>query len=591
MKRIFALLLVFHMALGAWAQVTITASTDKTELTANDQLLLTIQISGAIGEPTLPTLSAFNVYFVQQRQSIHNSQKMSVYQYVLTPRIRSGTAVIEPITFQYKGKKYQSAPIDIRIYRDEVPSAASPATSAGTAAGVSGPAVTAAPATGKHSFLEDKFASLAYEHRNQKFFIISAVNNPHPYVNESITLSVRFYYRDRVEDTGYFEPACSNAFIEATTQKSGSQEIDGKTYYYREQRYRIMGAAPGQAVIGAATLVYRPVVVTSTLFGTIETVGSPQEISTEPVRLTIEPLPSNRPDSFYGSVGTSSYTFQSTAEPRQVAVGEAIDWTATVSAVSPLKPTRDLTFPPVEGFKSNPVSPVLGQGATASLNTKTFKTVLIPSATGIYTLPALEWSYFNPISKKYHTLTTEPISITVVAAAQTPDLLDFSNAPAADKGIKSLHKDIFYVKDSYGPAPSLLARLSAWRFVNAVMLLLLGACVLFASFGKQSLAKKKIFLTAKNRLKKAKAYTEVAEAVSVYLHQKFNINTGSLPLKEIVACLIRAGVRPASAESFSLLWQRLEAARFAPDEPNNQSRMDLSSQALDVLTLMEEETK
>jgi len=154
-----------------------------------------------------------------------------------------------------------------------------------------------------------------------------------------------------------------------------------------------------------------------------------------------------------------------------------------------------------------------------------------------------------------------------------------------------LRQDVHYLKTTQAPPPLWLARLAKWKAGNIVALVFLGICTLFALFGKKSLNQKKAFLAAKSRLKKASIHTEIADTVSDYLQQKFQINTGSLPLKEVVATLNKKGVRKATTESFLLLWQRLDAARFAPAELNTQSTMDLSVQALDILNLIEEETK
>ena len=83
----------------------------------------------------------------------------------------------------------------------------------------------------------------------------------------------------------------------------------------------------------------------------------------------------------------------------------------------------------------------------------------------------------------------------------------------------------------------------------------------------------------------------MADAVSDYLQQKMKISTGSLPLKSIGTALQKHGITPATAEAFSLLWQRLDAARFAPGAPGAQSARELARQAQDILKLLEEETK
>ena len=75
------------------------------------------------------------------------------------------------------------------------------------------------------------------------------------------------------------------------------------------------------------------------------------------------------------------------------------------------------------------------------------------------------------------------------------------------------------------------------------------------------------------------------------MQEKLKISTGSLPLKSILAALKERGVKPSTAEAFSLLWQRLDAARFAPSGHGAHSATNLSTQAQDVLKLLEEECK
>ena len=64
MKRIIALLSIICFPTLLGAQVNLTAFTDKTDLALDDELTLTVQVSGASGTmvmPQLPSLPAFNV--------------------------------------------------------------------------------------------------------------------------------------------------------------------------------------------------------------------------------------------------------------------------------------------------------------------------------------------------------------------------------------------------------------------------------------------------------------------------------------------------------------------------------------------------
>ena len=604
-KTVLLFLLFLNLAIGAAAQVMLSATVDKTALTLDDELTLTVRVSGVSGNlimPQLPSLPAFNVYSREVEQNTINGKTVLMFRYTMLPRF-VGQTTIGPVTFTYQGMTYKTEPIEIRIYRNgstaqnALPSSpAASATSAGQPSGNAPQTFTVQQPDPHLPPLEAALAKQAYALGAQPFFMVAAVSNKNPYVNQEFTLAIRFYYSRSFYDAPYQKPSVSNIFLEDAGSAEGTQTIDGTLYRYQEQRYTLMGAAPGPAMIGAATVSYHtgtsPLSALDRLFGGA-IISEEKKAMSAPISLQIRALPANPPDSFYGAVG-QGYTFQAKAQPQQVEAGEAVNLTATVRGASNLKPTRDLQFPSIDGFKNYPAASTAGTGTTsagAPRTYKTFKTVLVPAASGIYTIPSLEWSYFNPYTGRYHTLSTEPITITVTPASKAASSFDFSAAQPATNGIQTLGQDVNYLKTTYAPQKTWLAQLSTWKLINALCLGLVACCVLFASFGRKSLARKKAFLTAKARLKKATASTQVAEAVAAYLQQKLKINTGSMPLRDITHALNQKGVRPATGESFALLWQRLDTARFAPTELAEQSTLDLAAQALDVLSLIEEETK
>ncbi|MBR4592072.1 MAG: BatD family protein, partial [Elusimicrobiaceae bacterium] len=363
---------------------------------------------------------------------------------------------------------------------------------------------------------------------------------------------------------------------------------------YQEQRYQLTAVAPGKASIGPASVRYKtgssPLSALDRLFGG-SSVSAEQTVWSAPITLSVQELPAGQPASFYGAVGTG-YTLRAEASPQQVQAGEAVNLTVTVKGPGNLKSTQNLQFPTLPGFKNYPAAPESGKiPGHNRLGYKTFKTVLVPEASGQYTIPALTWSYFNPENKSYKTLQTNPIELTVTPAAQAETGFNFNKNDSMGSGFQTLTNDIAYLKTSYSPAPTPLVRLSLLTWLNGAFLSLVILGMLFAAIGKKSLEQKKSFLMAKAKLRKASSCQATADALSVYLQHKFKIATGSLPLKNILMQLTRAGVTPATAQAFSLLWQQLEAERFAPTGANPSDSVHLSSQALDVLKLIEEETK
>ncbi len=604
MKKVFLSVLFFSLAAAAWAQVSITARVNKTALTLDDELTLSVEINGASGNmmmPSLPSLPAFNVYSREIIQNTLNGKTTTSFRYTLMPRF-VGKATIGAIRFTHNGKTYQTDPITVNIYRNAqgVQNAQPAATTAKAVStgNYDSAVVKKAPQKADPNLppLERSLANQAYARGDENYFLVAAVSDVNPYVNETVSLAVRFYYNRPFYDAPYQKPSTSDIFMEEAGSSQGTQSIGGVLYRYEEQRYLLTAAAPGKAVIGPATVRYMtgssPLSALDRLFGG-SLVQAEETAQSEPITLQVRALPTDgKPKSFYGAVG-DGYTLTAQADRTEVEAGEAVTLTITVKGPGNLKPTADLQLPAIDGFKMYSTQATSGSVPASNgqiRGYKVFKTVLVPVASGIYTLPAVAWSYFNPAEKAYKILKTEPIQLKVSPSTKTGAGIDFGAADPSN-GFQTLGKDISYLKTTHAPAPGLLARLSTWQTLNWLMLAVLALSVLFASVGRKSLAQKRAYAAAKSRLKKAQSDEDVADAVSGYLQQKLKISTGSLPLKAIVKALQHRGITPATAEAFLLLWQRLDTARFAPGTPDAQNVQHLAQQALDILKLLEEEAK
>lgn len=588
-KKIIWLCLFCLAYASAFAQVQIEAATDKNTLTLDDELTLTVQVTGVRGNvvmPQLPSLPAFNVYSREVEQNSVNGNTTLHFRYIMLPRF-VGKTTIGPVRFNYNGQTYQTEPISVQIYRNSTPATVPSKTKQQAVAQQLDPNLPP---------LEASLTKQALAKGTEPFFLVAAVSDMTPYVNESFTLAVRFYFSKSFYDAPYQKPTVSNLFLEDQAPREGSQAIGNTLYRYQEQRYQLTAASPGKATIGPASVRYKtgssPFSAFDRLFGGAA-VGPEKTALSAPITLNVRALPAGQPDSFYGAVG-SGYAFSAQAQPQEVQAGEAINLTATVTGPGNLKSTQNLQFPTLPGFKIYPAAATATSTPTSNgglRSQKTFKAVLVPNASGIYTLPALKWSYFNPKTASYQTLQTNPIQVTVTPAQQADSGFNFAHSQPVGTGFQALGSDIDYLKTHLSPPPTWLARMSQWHLVNWLCLLLVCACGLFTTLARKPLEQKKAFSIVKHKLHKAASHQEVADALSHYLQRKLHIYTGSMPLKEILLSLQKKGVTPATAQAFGLLWQQLEAARFAPAQATAQSAINLPAQALDVVKLIEEETR
>ena len=592
MKKFFLFLFVICFSPLLWGQIQVTAQVDKTNLTLDDELTLTILVRGGTNvRPQLPSLPAFNVYSQLQSSSYINGQTQHEFRYVMMPRM-VGNATIGAITVDYQGKTYRTDPIDVHIYRDgnrnnqpAIQTAKQPAT---TNYDSSFPAIESDADTLPP--LERSLINQANQHgRKEPFFLIAAVSNPRPYVGQTFTLAVRFYYSQQFSSAApYQAPQVSNLFMEDSGKSEGTQNIGGNLFRYHEMRYQLTGAAPGEAVIGPAHLELGASAFDwfDRFFGGNSTVTEPRSFESAPIRLQIQALPAGKPSSFYGAVG-AGFALAATTDRSTVEAGDSVNLSLTVTGPASLKASKDFSFPEINGFKNYPVASTLKTGKRTS---KIFKTVLVANASGVYTIPPLEWSYFDPATTQYKTLQSTPITLTVKPSSTRSRSVDFAAQLTAGSGFQSLGTDINYLKPIPGPQQTLLARLGHLPRVNwaFVALLLTG---LFMRVGRKQDRAKQAYTQAKKLLHRATSYEQIAEALSHYLSQRHNIQTGSLPIKDIVSALHQCGCTPAQTQPFALLWKQLETLRFAPADSTSSSVQQQANKALELLQILEGKAK
>src|SRR3970040_2134843 len=102
-------------------EINFSAGVDRTEVGLNEQIVLTIQVSGNvqnIPQPQLPALKNFNVYASGRTQnfSFVNGQTSytASFNYILIPT-STGQLTIEPAEITLEGKTYRTNPITITV--------------------------------------------------------------------------------------------------------------------------------------------------------------------------------------------------------------------------------------------------------------------------------------------------------------------------------------------------------------------------------------------------------------------------------------------------------------------------------------------
>jgi len=256
------------------------------------------------------------------------------------------------------------------------------------------------------------------------------------YVGEVIPVELRFYFRADCQFDNLQRPSFGgDGFTAAplTEPEQTEQFIDDIPYNIVTFRSAITPVKTGEIEIPAATMEGRMIAPGGPAgfdpffdqffqnfpvpgFGRAENI----QATTNRRQLEVQALPrEGRPDNFAGAIG--QFTMKSAANPKKAGAGEPVALTLTVEgrgnfdAIVPPELTGSegwRSYAPKETFKA---ADAIGYGGT-----KTFEISLIAREDREAT-PGAEFSYFDPLKKKYFTLKTDPVAVAAAGAGAAAD--------------------------------------------------------------------------------------------------------------------------------------------------------------------------
>jgi hypothetical protein len=211
----------------------------------------------------------------------------------------------------------------------------------------------------------------------------------------------------------------------------------------------------------------------------------PKDIDVEspPQELKVMELPAaGRPADFHGAIGT--FAIESDISPVKAEVGDPLTLRMRVVGSGTFDRVDSAMLDHVEQWKTYPPkSTFTGNDPMGHKGEKVFEQPLIASKPGVQTLPALSFSYFDPIAKRYETAHSPPLSVTISpsladSTQMAPQLAGNAAPTSADKsadGLKPDHapSDIsmsslipLYLQPRFLALPSLLALAFAAAWVG-----------------------------------------------------------------------------------------------------------------------------
>jgi len=177
-------------------------------------------------------------------------------------------------------------------------------------------------------------------------------------------------------------------------------------------------------------------------FGKTETVDF--QARSNIIKVEVDPLPSNAPASFNGAVG--DFNFKAEIDRKDVVTNESITLRLSISGSGNLKLLKVPEPQLPTGFEKYEPKTVenINRGAVIS-GQKIIDYLIVPRTAGQKEIPPVEFTYFNPSSRRYITLKSPAFNINVRQGIAGNE----SASPGfAREDIKLLSEDIRFIKTS-----------------------------------------------------------------------------------------------------------------------------------------------
>jgi hypothetical protein len=438
-----ALLAAGISSLGA-ADVSVTAVMSRPEISAGEMAELQIKVTGAqqADVPQQIAVDGLQVRLTGQSTQVQmvNFKVSSsvVYSYIVMP-LRTGNFAIPGVTVTADGRQFRTAPLQFSVAETRAaptPAVQQPAQSAPPPfPGLQPPPRRSRPAPQRIDESRLAFGEISCPKK--------AI-----FAGEVVPVEIRYYFdanyqvqvRGKVDFGG--EGIVAERFPDP---KESREERDGTTYNVLTFRTLLSAVKPGTIDVPPAKLDCQvqvpggaPPGFDDPIFRQLMGGQSPfmqardLQVKTAPLHLDILPLPKEgRPASFSGAVG--QFDIDALVSNPKPAPGDPATLSVKIGGKGNFKGMGAPVLTEDEGWRSYPPTDKFDSSDELSYSgVKSFDFTLIAQVPKISS-PGAEFSYFDPTTAKYVTLTTKPLALQASpGAASNPAMAPDASAGSGD---------------------------------------------------------------------------------------------------------------------------------------------------------------
>lgn len=334
-----------------------------------------------------------------------------------------------------------------------------------------------------------------------------------------------------------------------------------------------------------------------------------RRVKSSPVTLNVKPLPNGKPSDFSGGVG--QFRFKVDVTPSETKVDNSVQVRISVEGQGNLKiltmpkPQFHQDFDSFDPSSKNNIEAVAGGFS----GRRTDEYLIIPRRDGIFEIPQIQFSYFDPQNGKYVKLTQGPFKINVAKGDGAPTSqgsISFSGSGPekitySGSDLRYLHKSgSLSEKNTFFVLSPLFWVLTLLPVGALAVLTVVYRKKMYDNANVNLVRSRKANKTARKRLKQAAKYIkedkreaffdEVMRALWGYLSDKLTMPLSELTKDNARDKMSEHGVDTEAADEFMSLLEECEFARYAPASVT--ATMDeVYSKAADVIEKIETNKK
>lgn len=555
--------------------IKFTASVSKTEVGTGEQFEITFSLNGNGDDFRPPNINDFQVLSGPNEstsmESINGNTTVSTsYSYVLMAA-KEGEFTIGPATIVVNGRRLSTQSIKIKV--------------------VKGRPVQQNNAQQQNS-PNNNIAEAATGDLSKLLFIRAVVDKNNVYDGQQLTVSYRLYTRIGIEQSQPEKLPDLNGFWSEDVKRP--QQVQWNVETYKGQKYNVADIKQtilfpehdGNLTIDPLSMIFivrQPVAsrdIMDQFFGSYRQVK--YTAKSVPVTIHVKPLPQQgKPAGFTGAVG--SFKIDADIDKTEVKANDALNYKVKITGTGNIKLFKPLTvnFPPDFEKYDPKVTDTITEDLNGVSGSRIYNFLLIPRHQGDYVIDTLKFSYFNPNTSRYITLTTKPLHVKVDKGTSESNVTSLPDAEKED--VKILSKDIRYIKTNNSSLTN-----AADIFFGSIgywLLILMGPIACIVAFNYRNKVRKDNSDVVKVKSKRAGKiaakhlanaqlqlsvkntkgfYEAVFKGLYGYLSDKLNILYANLD-RETIASALKA--RSVDEQLISRLLDTLdlcEMARYAP---------------------------